>query len=880
MSNNSVYATIVADLPPQMVSYSEKNTKEFKKKCMDALEEVGRSQYMENISLIENYEMVKGKFIYNHYFETEGYTDYIAQLTREFELPSYLRHYDIVSQVINTLSGEYQKRPDTFRVKNFSEQATNEYQRSKTELITKYVNSQIEAEVTRKLLESGLDPNKQDFQSEEEAGQYQQLLQESQKALTPPEIQNYMDTQWSQAAEIWATHQLELDKHRFQLPEKEKKEFEDMLISDRCFRHFYLTADGYNQETWNPVQVFFQKSPDVDYIEDGDYVGRLYYASIPTIIDKFGFLMTKKELEALENKSLRNDKTRWNYSKGSEYVFKDYMVPFEGFQVYDTIQKTVPQLSSDTLADLTSSKFFDDKPGLYRVTEAYWKTQDKIGKVTYIDPETGILTKQYVDENFVIPSHFKQLDSAFFGDTDEIDTVIWTWVNRVWKGIKINIKGTNNDEDLYLNVGPVDFQFKGDINPYNAKLPVVGQVFSIRNSKPMSLVDLMKPYQIFYNVAMNQLYQIAEREIGNFIVMDVNLFPNSKDWGGEKSWEKYMLIARQLGIAPADTSRSNTTDAQVSGGQYPKLINMDESARMISRMTLAEKFEQMALRQVGFNEYRLGSYGQNATAGGVEQGTQASYAQTESHFTNFSNYLRRCHEFDLNIAQYTQSRQKDITVMNVKSDMSRTFIKVLGTDLLMADLHVRVINSQEFIRQLEMLRQLALQNNTTDASMTDLTSIILASSPSEIKILMKEADKRKENMAAQRSQMEQEQIAQQNEQAMLAVQKADEQFQEKLQNNLDVAYIQAGANLIGQDGNNGEADSRALDMKENERSDKRSYEQQKLEVTKQKNISDSNINNRKLALDQAKINKDLQVAKDKIRVMEVMKGKESKQNKK
>src|ERR1019366_1682395 len=124
--NNSL-ATI---LPPQMLSAAEKD-QEWKETCMNSLERIGRLQYADSIKLVENYEMIKGKFIFKHYFETQAHSDMLGQLTREFEIPTYLRHYDIISQIINTMSGEFQKRPDNFRVRGNDEGTTNEYIRQK-----------------------------------------------------------------------------------------------------------------------------------------------------------------------------------------------------------------------------------------------------------------------------------------------------------------------------------------------------------------------------------------------------------------------------------------------------------------------------------------------------------------------------------------------------------------------------------------------------------------------------------------------------------------------------------------------------------------------------------------------------------------------------
>lgn len=863
---NPLYSSSVADLPPQMIPLSDK-TQEWKEENLDALEQIGRSQYYNNLGLIENYEMVKGKFLFNQYFQADGYTDIIAQLTREFELPVYLRHYDIISKVVNVLKGEYQKRPDLFRVRNKAEEAGNEFERSRTDLLHKYVMSRIDAEVAKKMLDSGLDPDKNDFISEEDKQQYQQLIEQAKQQLTPPEIDEYMKTKWSQAGEIWGQHQIELDKQRFNLQEKELKEFEDMLVSDRCFRHFYLTSDGYNQETWNPIHTFFTKSPEVEYIENGDYVGRVLPMSTATIIDRYGYLMDKDQIDALRESRYKKDK-KWNYWKGSEYVFDEYMFPFKDYPTYDILKKTgvgIPNLEPDFLTSVQDGGVFYEKRGLHFVTEAYWMSQMKIGKVVYIDPATGIKTRKFVDETFVVPEEFTELNSAF-NDSDEINTITWTWVNQVWKGVKIALKNTPYGKDIYLDIKPLDFQFKGDFNPYGAKLPVCGQIFSIRNSGSMSLVDLMKPYQIFYNVMMNQLYRIAEREIGHFVVWDVNMFPDQKDWGGEKGYEKFMVVAKQFGLVPADTSVGNLQQSiAASGGYLPKEFNFDESARMQSRMNLALAFEQMALKQVGFNDYRLGSFTSEATASGIQQGAQQSYAQTESYFTNFSNYLRRCYEMDLAIAQYTQVKDKDIRVFYTKSDESKAFIKLLGTDILLANLYINVINSQEYIRQIESIRALGLNNNTSGANTLDLLELITTNSPEQIKVKIKESIEKQQEMVQRDQQLKQQELEQQKELAQAKMIQDQQNFERQLENNLDVAYVKEGSKIITSSDNS----TPTPEPKDT------SHENARLELDRQKMITDRDFKNRKLALQQAEMEKDLKIQQDKINTVKILKGKKT-----
>jgi hypothetical protein len=798
-------------LPPQMIPLKKKD-KKWKERTMDTLESIGRSQYNNNIYLVENYEMVKGKFIYSHYIEREDYNDLVTQLTREFDLPSHLRHYDIISQVINTLSGEYQKRPDIFRAKDYSEKSSNNYVRQKSELLVQYVMEELNRTITEKLVKEGLDPNRQDFSSEEEQVEYQNQVEERRQTMTPPEIEKYMNTKWMDQAEIWAEHQLNFDKQRFNLAEKEKVEFEDMLVSDRCFRHFYLTPDGYNQETWNPINTFFHKSPDVNYVEEGDYVGRVFYLTIPEIINRYGFLMKEEEILSLENyKQEQYDSDKMGGWGNGEYVgtIPDTIIPFKQYGEYKFVTDHLgfdpnnPDVTSNNniLMALGEGSVPVNTNAVFQVTEAYWMSQRKIGKFVYYDHETNAPMTMLVDEQFEIKG-VEELENSFMelGDENRMNTITWTWVNQVWKGIKIgNISG-NLLEPIYLDVKPNEFQFKGDMNIYGAKLPVCGQVFSNRNSESMSLVDLMKPHQIGYNVAMNQLYEIMQREIGRFMLMDINMIPSGKDWGGPGNYERFMLVAKQLGIGVVDASPANTKNSNFAHLQQ---VDLDESARMMSRLKIAEAFEQFALKQVGITPQRLGSIMASETATGTEQAVNQSYAQTESYFTNFSNYKRRCMQMNLDIAQYVAVNKDEIIISYLNSDMSRAFTKLLGSDLLVSEMGIMVVSSQEIQRQLETMRTLAIQNNTLFNNPVDVYAIVTTNSPAELKVQLETTYKNAlKEQQAQRDH-EQELAKQQGENAK-AIQDAKlawdaDQKDKDRANERYIAEVKAvGAGTLGQ----------------------------------------------------------------------------------
>lgn len=887
--NSGFYTANFDILPPQMIPLKEKlkvpddDEKSWGEQCMDSLETIGKSQYSSNLKLVENYEMIKGRFIYNHYFETEGYSSMINQISAEFELPNYLRHYDIISPVINTLSGEWQKRPDLFKVRQVGERASNEYLRTKIDLTKKNVFAKINAEINKRLIEQGVDPNKDDFQSEEEQQQYVQQLEAYRQQMTPQEIQKFMDTSFLTQAERWGQHQIEFNKEYYNLPEKEKTEFEDMLVADRCFRHFYITATGRNEETWNPVNTFFHKSPDVKEIENGDFVGRNFLLTINTILDRYGHRMSKEDFDKLKGIE-KEDNTKWN-DREFNWVYQNYFVPFQGYPAYDIMRTSWNKYSDGEVPFIDDSFFsrvdegqYNYREGFYFVTEAYWKTQEKIIKITYLSEETGDKVVRLVDENFIIPDYFVESTTPFDEDQD-INTYVSTYVPRVWKGVKINTSVDKKmKKDLYLGIGPNEFQFKGDYNIYGAKLPVCGQVFSVRNSKSMSLVDMMKPYQIGYNVFINQLYQLAEKEIGMFVVMDMNMFPNSKDWGGEDSWEKWMLIAKNLGLLPADTSPTNIKQSVAAvGGFLPKVIDLNLAAQMVSRMNMAKFFEEQALRQVGFNDYRIGAFSSNATATGVQQGMEKSYSQTESLFTNFSNYLRRCYQMSLDLDQYVQSQKEEISFTYVKSDLSRAFVKILGTDLMLSELGVFVSNSQEHARQLDMMRRYALENNTAGLTPPDVADVIMMNTPGEIKRQLEVSYSKIMEQQNRMAEIQQEKISNDKELELLKIQQVTDEGDKDRENKLDVKRIEVGADVINSDTQIPDnSASEKLDVQKQVADSNASIQRDRLSLDKQKAQAELEFKNKKLSVEQSKIQAQLQIQNKETETAKILKGKQEK----
>ena len=793
-----------ASLPRQQLPLKKKleemdkyGNSKWMKDCLDSLEALGRYQFYQNLALRDNYRIVSKEFDLKHYMDSSNYYDITSAVTQEFEVPYHLKHYDIIGKAIMMLVGEYVKKPDIFFVRASDSESTNERVRVKTQLLQSYMQQEIQKEITRKLVEMGLDPDRKEFKDEQEAQQYQEEIKQKYKELTPEGIEKYMKYDYRTSAEHWGQAVLSNDRIRFNFKELEKVEFTDMLIADRCFSHMYLTPTGYNLEYWNPINTFFHQSPEVRYVEEGDYAGRVFYMNKSQAIDRFGWRMQEEQIKMLYPKDMtdRAGNVYGEFFNATQFPFpayRDYANVTTSLG-YDPFNNTpVGNLPALTTEDLnTGFPNYQFATGdLVQITEGYWRSQRRIGFLKTIDPETGEPISTMVDDNFV-PSQFgieelKNTSVAKGLDTQPDNTVLWTWVTHIWQGCKINANFSQSVEDrdrnaIYFDIKPCDFQFKGDYTPFQPKLPICGGVFNNRNAKSNSLVDLMKPYQIAYNAFMNLAYGIAQRNNGKFFIMDARVLSNFKDWGGEQAAQKAMTIAKELGWLPIDPSSSNLA----GGGQFNQFAvhDLDESDKVSRLIQLAVTFEEQGFKQIGITPQRQGQVQASETATGVQASINNSYSVTEPYFENFYNYKRRKLKMLLDLAQYVASKEKDIILTYTTSDLGNAFIKTTGTEVMLRDLGVNVDNSQDAIQDLEFAKKIALQNNTTGLPMSALISMISLKSPKDIQKALEDAED-KLNQQKQAEQQHQQEMQQEQIKAAKD-QQAQQQAFEAQQNQLD-----------------------------------------------------------------------------------------------
>ena len=749
---------------------------------LDWLEWQGLKQIRRNARrLMKNYKLAKGIIDRTDYIveENNEYKDIVELLTRDEASALELKFYPIIPNVINVLVAEFAKRTTKLTYKAVDETSYNEMMEQKRKMVEETLLSQAQVKISAALIEQGLDPASEEAQ--------QQLSPDQLKSL--PEIEGFFKKDYRSMMEQWATHQHKVDVERFRMDELEERAFRDMLITDREFWHFHMMEDDYEVELWNPVVTFYHKSPDIRYISQGNWVGKIDMLTPADVIDKYGYIMTEEQLAALEAiypirsagytiNGLQNDGSFYDATKSHEW---NTNMPSLAYRQYTSAVAGSVTDGGDIINQILSQgeDYYDQGQAfLLRVTNCYWKSQRKVGHLTKIT-ESGEVLNEIVTEDYKItdkPIYDNRLfknktkDTLLFGE--HID---WIWLNEVWGGVKIgpnlpSFWGMNNPggfSPIYIGIqknkiGPLKFQFKGDSSLYGCKLPVEGSVFSDRNTKSTALIDLMKPYQIGYNIINNQIADILVDELGTVIMLDQNTLPKhslGEDWG-KGNYAKAYVAMKNFQILPLDTSITNTENAL--NFQHFQKLDLEQTNRLMSRIQLGNYFKQQAYEVIGVNPQRMGQQLSQQTATGVEQAVAASYAQTEVFFIQHCDYLMpRVHQMRTDLAQYYNSTKPSARLTYITSLDEKVNFEINGTDLLLRDLNIYTSTTANHRAILEQLKQMALQNNATGASIYDLGKVVQSDSIAELNNALKDSEQKQQQMKQQEQQSAQQMQEQQ-----------------------------------------------------------------------------------------------------------------------
>jgi hypothetical protein len=732
--------------PDQFKTEKEKQDESWIKNTMDYFANKSYAEYVKNRdTFVKNYDLVKGILRMEDFYQEPVVSSFTQTLEANLNLPSYVKMYSIITTPLNELVGEISKRPDAFRVKAFDDDSQAEELEFKTGILQEYVINQAKQKILNQAQLNG-----------------QELEEEEVQQMTMDQVKDELDS-YTSIAEKWANHILTCQKAEFNLKEKSEDAFRDMLISAREFYHIYEDNSklGFNIEVANPKNTWFLTTPDRKYVSDptgraqGAYAaGIVQVMELSEIIEAIPDL-TKEEIDHL--RSSLQDYGLINVRE-SNLGNPDATPGVDSVQ-YDTYDPLVLQTrmiiesemkeNDDGLKDflgLTSNvSSFGYK---YVVVRAYWISKKKIGKLIYLD-EMGNEQSMLVDENYkskTIPTEV---------------SLEWGWINQWYQGIKIG-------PDIY------------HIKPYKllSYCPIIGLVHEVKNTEAKSLVDLMKPFQVLYNVCMNQLYTLLEKEVGKVYLTSIRHIPVPKDGDAQDALDIWELEARNRGVVFIDDSPENLKSPS-SFNQF-RDIDLTRTQEIQSRYTLAMQLKQECWELVGMSKQRMGSISASESATGTNTAITQSYSQTEPLFVAHEYVLGQLYQAIIDAALYVESKKPQSTLSYITSDGESAFVQVNGTDLRFRDLKVFLTNrpeDQKMFNELRGLSQAVIQNG---GSLHDIIELYSTDSVRKMKKVFKSLKDKQDAMQQQQLDMQQQQMEQQREQTMAQIQQAQEAQEKQL----------------------------------------------------------------------------------------------------
>ena len=415
--------------------------------------------------------------LYNSIFDEKDFKRITNPFKVEDGFPATPQDFNIIRPKIDLLIGEETKRPLNFRVVRTSQEAASELMDKQKDLLLNYIMSAITARM-----------------SPEEAAQFQQQLQNG-EVMPPEAIQKYMEKDYKDVVENTAYHTLVYLREKLCLDNEFIKGWKDGLIAGtEIYYCGVLNSEPYLERV-NPMTFSYDKSPDLEFIEDGTWCCRRMRMPITEIYDRYFDKLTPKELDKLED--LMHGNPYNSNNKGDKDGVDDFM--HIQMRIFDNPVYDQPQRNC------------------INVYHCCWKSFKKIFYVTYLD-EAGQPQVDIVDEDYK--------------KTGEELSVEPDWIIEVWEGYRAG-------EDLYFGVQPLEYQHISIDNPNSQKLPYTGAVYSNTNSKPRSLVSILKPLQYMYIVLWYRLELAIARDKGKVVNMDITQIPKSMNITPDR-WMHYL----------------------------------------------------------------------------------------------------------------------------------------------------------------------------------------------------------------------------------------------------------------------------------------------------------------------------------------------------
>ncbi len=629
--------------------------------------------------------------LYNSIFDEKDFKSITNPFKVEDGFPATPHDFNIIRPKVDLLIGEETKRPLNFRVIRTSQEATSEMQEKEKQMILQY----IEAAITARM-------------SQEEAQQFQQQLK-SGEVMPPEQIAKYMDKDYKDIVENTAYHTLTYLRERLDLDNEFIKGWKDGLISGREIYYVgVLNAEPYVERV-NPIYFSYDKSPDLEFIEDGSWCCRKMRMPITEVYDRYYDKLEEKDLDKLEemigSTPGRNLGDRSPIDMGIQLRIYDNPI-FEG-----------------------SGK------SLVNVWHCCWKSFKKIFYVTTTD-DAGQPQINIVDETY------QPVGNEISVEPD--------WIVEVWEGYRAG-------NDLYFGIQPIEYQHVSIDNPNSQKLPYCGAIYSNTNSKPRSLVSILKPLQYMYIVLWYRLELAIARDKGKVVNMDITQIPKSMNISPAK-WMHYLSSVGVNFINPYEEGWNIPGREGGKPAQFNQITALDLTMSNViaEYIQLMDKIEELAGTISGITQQREGAVSSSEMVGNVERSVVQSSHITEPLFWVHNQCKRRVLNMLLNTAKGAWEETGKQKLQYIFDNGERAFLDITPK-FYYEDMDVFVSDTSKDLENIQKLQQLIQPAMQNGASLLEAAEILTNDNFNIIKQKLKDMQTRQEQMQQQQQEAEAQQ---------------------------------------------------------------------------------------------------------------------------
>ena len=712
------------NLPPQQLPFSKK-TKEWRKKHCDWAD----SKTFFNYGLVRkavihkkiNYDLLNGKL---HMSDLELVLN--PDNMKASFVPDRLQHYPIMNSKLNVLRGEESKRVFDYRVVITNPNAISEIEDNK------------KGEIFQRLQQLVADQNL----SEEE---YNQKIEE---------LNQYYTYEWQDIREVRANALVNHYVKEYNIPFIFNQGFMDgMAVGEELYQCDIVGGEPVIDKL-NPLKVRVFKSGYSNKIEDADMIILEDYWSPGKVIDTYYDVLSKKDMQYIEDlptyvgqaptDSMSNIDDRQGFI--NNYMIGEEMTN-NGFY-FDPLN-----LFSDATAN---SLLPYDIAGNLRVLRVYWKSRRKIKKIKSYDPETGEEVFNFYPETYITNKDNGEEEKIFY-------------INEAWEATKI---GT----DIYVNMRPRPVQYNKLSNPSRCHFGIMGSIYNLNDSKPFSLVDMMKPYNYMYDAVHDRLNKAIASHWGAIMELDLAQIP--KGWDVDK-WMYYAKINK---IAVKDSFKEGNVGAATGklAGSFANnsrgMLTVSDGTYIQQQINLLEFIKMEMAEVAGISKQREGQVSNRETVGGVERATLQSSHITEWLFIIHEDLKKRVLECFIETAKIAlKGRSKKFH--HILPDMSMQIMNIEGDEFAECDYGLVVDNSQssqDLKGKIDGLAQAALQNQTL--SFSTIMKIFGSSSMAEKQRMI---EKDEQGIQQRQAQAQQEQLQAQQQIAQMDVETKQADLQQR-----------------------------------------------------------------------------------------------------